>query len=137
MKLARRSRGGAMIPTASMSDIAFLLLLFFMVTTVFAVSGLDVRLPKAKKWERIRLNRNMVSVWVDEAAQIMVDDKLVPDRGVFEDKIREKLAANPDIIVLLRIDENARYGLIGDMIQSLREIEALKISFATLAEGTK
>lgn len=135
MKLARRSKGGAAIPTASMSDIAFLLLLFFMVTTVFASQGLRILIPRAAESERIRLNRNMASVWVNEEGKILIDDKPIRKED-FEGKIKDKLNQNPEIIVLLRVDEEARYGLIGDMIESLREVKALKVSFATRQEGT-
>ena len=50
MKLKRKSDSKARIPTSSMPDIIFMLLIFFMMTTVLrTVEGLDVVLPKAKK----------------------------------------------------------------------------------------
>ncbi len=45
MRLDRSQRAHAMIPTASMADIAFLLIIFFMVTTVYDVDRSQVRLP--------------------------------------------------------------------------------------------
>ena len=54
MKFARKSRVGATVPTASMADIAFLLLVFFMVSTVFVrYRGLKIELPDAEKIEKL------------------------------------------------------------------------------------
>lgn len=141
MKLARGSRGGAAIPTASMSDIAFLLLLFFMVTTVFSTAkGLpDVIVPKAQATERIVLRSNVASVWVNRDGLIAIDDKIIPVH-LFSSKIVEKqndmLSRGRDLVVLLRVDQNARYGLINDLIEKMREVKALKLTFATQPEET-
>ena len=48
MKVKAPRRPGAMIPTASMADIAFLLIIFFMVTTVHEVDRTSVNLPVAR-----------------------------------------------------------------------------------------
>ena len=54
MKFTRKSRVGAVVPTASMADIAFLLLVFFMVSTVFVrFRGIPVTLPEAEKIEKL------------------------------------------------------------------------------------
>lgn len=64
-KIKKAARPETLIPTASMSDIAFLLLLFFMVSTVFVrEKGLKVRLPKAEmiqKYPEITLLRFMLA----------------------------------------------------------------------------
>ena len=49
MRFARKSTVGSVIPTASMADISFLLLVFFMVSTVFVrYRGIPVALPEAR-----------------------------------------------------------------------------------------
>jgi biopolymer transport protein ExbD len=135
MKLARRTKGGAEIPTSSMSDIAFLLLLFFMVTTVFSTEeGLNIILPKAEATQRIRLRRNTTNVWIDREGRVSIDDKLIPDVESFGNKLLQKLADYPDLVVLLRVDKNARYGQIIDLIEKMKEVKALKLTFATQYE---
>jgi len=138
MKLARRSRGGAAIPTASMSDIAFLLILFFMVTTIFSTEqGLKLILPKAEATQRIRLRRNTLNVWIDREGRISIQDKLMPAETpveAFGNKLLQILAEKPDLIVLLRVDENARYGQISELIEKMKEVKALKLTFATQFE---
>ena len=51
MRLKREAKAGAIIPTASMADIAFLLIIFFMVTTVHEVDRTSVNLPLAQSRE--------------------------------------------------------------------------------------
>ncbi len=131
MKIKRKKEHEAYIPTASMSDIAFLLILFFMVTTVFRVEkGIPITLPKAKATERIRLRRNTTNVWVDREGRIVIDDKLV-SLSLLGVKIQEKLTENPDLIVILRADHYAKYKTVNQVIEKLREVGALKLTFAT------
>jgi biopolymer transport protein ExbD len=148
MKLSRRTRSGAEVPTASMSDIAFLLLLFFMVTTVFsAAKALQITVPKAASTERIKIRRFTISVWVDREGRLLVDDNFVDQDGTadkhakigaFSDVVASKYFESPEssamAVILLRVDQNARYGLISDLIEALREINALRITFATKQE---
>ena len=57
MRFQRKSRVGSVIPTASMADISFLLLVFFMVSTVFVrYRGIPVTLPEAEKIEKLEVN---------------------------------------------------------------------------------
>ncbi len=131
MKIARRSRFKVEIPTASTSDIAFLLILFFMVSTVFRTEqGIHINLPKAKSTERIRLRRNTVNVWVDNDGFITVQDKRISlaQLGYF---LQNQLAANPDLIVLLRADKEAKYGVVNKIVEKMKAVKALRLVFAT------
>ena len=63
MKFNRKSKVQSVIPTASMADISFLLLVFFMVSTVFVrYRGLPVTLPQAEKIEKLESRRNVISI---------------------------------------------------------------------------
>ena len=64
MKLNRKVNISSDIPTASMPDIIFMLLIFFMVTTVLReYSGLDVELPKAKRIQKLKTTIQNSSYW--------------------------------------------------------------------------
>jgi len=64
MKLNRKVKINSDIPTASMPDIIFMLLIFFMVTTVLReYSGLDVELPKAKRIQKLKSKRHTAHIW--------------------------------------------------------------------------
>ena len=131
MKFARKSRVGATVPTASMADIAFLLLVFFMVSTVFVrYRGLKIELPDAEKIEKLEMRRHVTSIWVAGNGAINVDDKMVALNQVGP-IIHAQLTANPRLIISIKGDGRADFGVISDVIQELRKVEALRVNFAT------
>ena len=74
-----KKKGGVShsIPTGSMADITFLLLIFFMVSTVFVrfrVTG--IIMPKAEKIEELKKRRHINYLWVSADRKIYIDDKL-------------------------------------------------------------
>ena len=78
MKFSKKTQISSEIPTASMPDIIFMLLVFFMVTTVLKeYSGLPVNLPKAKRIEKLKSKRHTVQVWVSKEGLISIDDRLM------------------------------------------------------------
>jgi len=95
MKIRQKKEMKVVIPTASTSDIAFLLIIFFMLTTVFRKElGLKVTLPQAKKTERILKSRDVANIYIDKDGKISVDDKLVSPQQVAL-LFKMKLAENP------------------------------------------
>lgn len=131
MKFSRKSKLKELIPTSSMADIAFLLLIFFMVTTVFRVyHGLDVLLPRAEATQKIETKRNLCHVWVDTKGKISIDDMLVEVPLVYP-VVLEKMRDNPRIIISMKADQNARYGVLADVMEELKRAQALRINFAT------
>ena len=134
MAFERRAKVELGIPTASMADIAFLLLIFFMVSTTFAkYRGLQVVLPEAEKVQRIETRRNIVHIWISADGRISVDDMLM-DAEKLAVVMSEKMRKNPRIIVSLRVDERTPYGKVSEVIQALRRADALRVNFATRKE---
>jgi biopolymer transport protein ExbD len=119
------------IPTASQGDIAFLLIIFFMVGTTFRASqGLKVVLPNAMSTERILKKRNTQNLWIDKTGRVSVNDNLVTMPGVTS-VMSEKLIENPDIVVVLQADKDVPYGYVTDVLEALKAARALKVTFAT------
>ena len=119
------------IPTSSMADIAFLLLIFFIVTTVFVEFRPEYppELPKAQTVDPLKNRRNLINLWVSPAGIIQIDSSLVNLDGVAA-TIHRKLQANPQAIVFIQSDERTRYGRVSDVIEELRKANALRISFS-------
>jgi len=114
-----------------MADISFLLLVFFMVSTVFVrYRGLRVELPEAEKIEKLEMRRHVTSIWVSRQGAINIDDQTVP-LGQVGSMIHGKLTDNPRVVVCIKADGNARFGLLSDVLQELRKVEALRVNFAT------
>lgn len=117
-----------------MADISFLLIIFFMVTTVFVVyRGFPVDLPMAEKIDTMKSKRNVVSIWVGPQGRIMVDEF---DAGLADVSgiVANKLAANPRMVVLVKSDRNTEYRMVSGVIDELRKANALRVSFIARQE---
>jgi biopolymer transport protein ExbD len=139
MDLGRSTAKGTFIPTSSMGDIAFLLLIFFMVTTIFREeSGLPVELPRAEAGEEV--NRELVSnIYINRVGQISIDDRLVQIKHI-ADIMATKVDENPQLIVAFKTDTFADYGTVSDVMEELKEVNAVRVFFNNDIEsipGTK
>ena len=134
------------IPTASLPDIIFMLLIFFMVTTVLREQDLLVRtvLPQAEAIDKIEEKRLVSYLYigpkklegtaVGETA-IQIDDALVDDLNNIRTIMYEKLIDEPRMIVSLRVDGDAESGTLVDVQQELREAGTLRINYSTKREA--
>lgn len=133
MKFVRRLGVENRIPTASMADIIFLLLIFFMVTTIFKLEeGLPISLPRAESGADQDRER-LVHIWADRYSRISINDKLVNLDNV-NAIIAGRLADNRGLIVAFNIDQRTRYGLVSQIIEQLKEANAVNVSFTSLFE---
>ena len=131
MKLNRKVNISSDIPTASKPDIIFMLLIFFMVTTVLReYSGLDVELPKAKRIQKLKSKRHTAHIWVSKQGQISIEDKLVRSNNV-RHIMYTKRAADPQLMVSIKADKAARMGLISDIHTELRKADALMLNYSS------
>lgn len=128
MKFERNVKTKAVVPTASMGDIVFLLLIFFMVTTVFkSEDGLPVELPRAESGIEVK-RENITRVYVDKTGRISVDDKLVTPAAAAQFML-QRTKENPLNIVGFEGDVNADYKYMDDIMEELKKVNAVRISF--------
>ena len=135
MEFKKKSKADAGIPTASMPDIIFMLLIFFMVSTVFKeYRGIPVRLPAARKIEKLPGKRNVAYIWADDRNRISIDDKFVEISEISNlmyEKCNDELS--PLRVVSMKIDERAKMGFVTKIQEELREAGggALNVNYAT------
>ncbi len=128
-RFARKARTGATVPTSSMADIAFLLLIFFMVSTIFKLEdGLPVKLPKSAAAEQIARER-VAYIWIDKRGQLSVNDNKI-DLSVIGATVLGKLAMNPALIIALKADNQVPYDQMSDLMEELKKVNATKVSFS-------
>jgi len=129
VKLKRRSTMTAEIPTASMADIAFLLIIFFMLTTVFATEkGLQIVLPE--KGEEVKIKKtNIENVLINAEGQVKIGEEEVPLPDIRE-KTEQLLAANDSLIFSLTVDRKCKYEKVVRVFDELRLANAVRIAFA-------
>ena len=135
MKLIRKNKQKSEISTSSLPDIIFMLLIFFMVTTVMReFEGLDVILPRAEKIEKLESKRHTVHVWLTRDGLISVNDKIVniSDLG---NVLILKLTNDPRITVSLKSDDDSRMELITEIHTQMRKAQALKLNYSSLTKG--
>ncbi len=107
------------IPTASMGDIAFLIIIFFMTTSVFSRDkGLKIVLPEPGEEVKIK-QENMVTVRVSPEGKVLIDDKVVTIPEVRQ-LVEEKIAANPKLSFGIKVSRRASYRVMIDVYDQLQ-----------------
>lgn len=121
------------IPTASTGDIAFLILIFFMSTSVFAKEkGLKIVLPE--KGEATKINaENILTVAVNPSGQVLVGDVIVSIPDVREQVVK-RLAANKDLAIALRVSRTAPYRVMVEVFDQLKLAKAERVSLMPVVE---
>jgi len=121
------------IPMASLPDIIFMLLIFFMVTTVLREFDIKVQytLPSATEIEKIDNKRIVSYIWVGQDGRVQIDDNivLIPEIQNIAKKKRQEI---PQVIMSLRVDKGSRMGIVTDIQQQLRKGDALRINYSAL-----
>lgn len=148
-KFKKKAEGGTpAISTASLPDIVFMLLFFFMVTTVMREVTLLVRNDKPYATEIKKLERKSLVSYiyvgrpverlvsqVGSEPRVQLNDAFasVKEIGQFviaeRDEINE--AEQPLMTVSIKSDEDVKMGLISDIKLELRKADALKINYST------
>jgi biopolymer transport protein ExbD len=126
----RRYRVSANIPSVSMGDIAFLLLIFFMATTIFKTEeGIEVRLPQAETGERQKMDE-ILHVWIDQNGRVWINDSFVAN-----ERVREWVArtsdVRPNLVVAFNADERAPYRSVAAVLEQLKQANATRVSFTS------
>jgi biopolymer transport protein ExbD len=131
-KLGAKNRPSQDVSAASMSDIAFLLLIFFLVTTIFALEeGIPLVLP-GKTSTNVKVKRKDIMVIEAHAnGAIMIKDETVP-MGALRGRIERELAQNEKLIVVIESHPDSEYGLMVDILDELRLANARRISLKTM-----
>ncbi len=129
----KRSNSKQEIPTASMPDIIFMLLLFFMVATTLREVDVYVKfkLPEAVAIEKIENKRLISYIWVGQSGRIQLNDNIVQIEDI-QDIMYKKRVELPNVIVSLRVDKGSDMGIINDIQQALRKADARRINYSAM-----
>lgn len=143
------------ISTASLPDIIFMLLFFFMVTTQLRQSTVNVshKLPKAVAVKKLEKKTMVSTIHIGPpikqlqglygtSPRIQLNGQVtlnMEDIKTFISSEREAMSENDrrQMTVSLKIDENTRMGLVTEVKQALRKSNALKINYSTNKESLK
>ena len=132
----KKKREGGEIPTASMADIAFLLLIFFMVTTTFRTDReRPIDWAEAEATTKIdEKAKNILNIWVERNGTVFVNDQqLAMDQ--LSDMVRPLYAASQQFLVIsIRADRETSYRTIDLVQKELQQAGVARVVFATALE---
>ena len=117
------------INSSSMSDIAFLLLVFFLVTTTISLDkGISLILPA--EGNELEVNRkNITSILINDRGMVLMDDSPIKINQI-KSKATKKIAANTNIIFSVMTHKNTKYEDYILVLDQLKQANATKISIA-------
>jgi biopolymer transport protein ExbD len=134
--LKRKSKASSEIPSSSLADMAFLLLIFFMVTTVFRKEQKrDVVIPEAEATQKLSEPRkNIVHLYVERDGAIFINDARIPTEQVAG--VIGPLYQQTDrrLIVVIRADRDVAYRYIDQVQKQLQAANAVRVTFYTNLE---
>ena len=149
----KKDSGTPAISTASLPDIVFMLLFFFMVATVMRENGekkVTVRMPSADQVKKIEKKSLVSYIYVGtpikkyqaqfgKEPRIQLSDAFanVNDIGPFvlKEKAAKREEEKPLMITSIKADANVGMGIITDIKEELRKVNALKVNYSTKKGG--
>jgi biopolymer transport protein ExbD len=138
------------IPTSSMPDVVFMLLFFFMVTTELRETSIEVKqgIPRATQLRKLMRKSLVANLYIGEPTKpalygkepkIQADDVFIEAKDIVR-WVNEKKSELPEnerdqITVSLKVDKDAKRGLISDVEIELRKANARKLLYSTLQQA--
>ncbi|NLP57716.1 biopolymer transporter ExbD [Lutibacter sp. B1] len=144
-KFKKKKKGLPAISTASLPDIVFMLLFFFMVSTTMRETDLLIKkpnLPTASEVKKLELKSLVSTIYVGKSKdkriagdKIQANDKIIDVKDVpnfiFSERALRKEEEVKFMTTSIKADKDASVGTILDIKEQLRDINALKVSFST------
>ena len=135
--MKRKQKVSDEIPTASMADIAFLLLVFFLTTTVFnEEKGLPIVLPEQAEEQEVS-PKNLIFFIVQPDGRVVVrrgesEQEQTVAYNEIEGILRQELLANPNLIAAIQTDPDAPYRNMVNVLDEVKLAGAERISLQEL-----
>ncbi|GGX13277.1 ExbD/TolR family protein [Aquimarina muelleri] len=150
MSKFKKKKGGELpaISTASLPDIVFMLLFFFMVATVMRQNTLMIenKLPTADQIEKLDKKDLVMYIYAGkpssryrasagDQARVQLNDKFADVSDIKAFILAERTSKREELIpfltTALKVDGDTNMGLVGDIKSELRDVQALKINYTT------
>lgn len=151
-KFRKKTKVKQDIPTSSMPDVVFMLLFFFMVTTELRKTAVDVmqRIPQATQLRKLQRKSLVTNLYIGEPKKaeqygtepkIQADDVFIEpaDIVLWVNRKKDELPENEreQLTIAMKVDSEAKRGIIADVETELRKANARKILYSTLQKSEK
>jgi biopolymer transport protein ExbD len=138
MHLSRSRQGfGSVIPTATMADIAFLLIIFFMVTTAYSLDRTALELPQTAEQQQSPKGAALIVITADERFLFSAGERDTEAVGGLEDlatSIRTVTASNRLHPFTIKADRGVKYRVIDAVLEQLRTAGAENVTLLSRGE---
>ena len=133
---SRKSQASSNVPDSSMADIAFLLLIFFMVTTVFQKDReRDIVWPAAEATQKIDEKlKNILNIWVQRDGGIFINDRPYGLGEVTQVVAPLYAASDRALVISIRGDREVQYTTMDLLQKQLVAAGVVRVVFATELE---
>ncbi len=112
-----------------MLDLAYVLLVIFILMATASVQGIKVDLPKASSAQSL-VQPKTIAITVNNQGQIFMDAFPVTIQDL-ETRLRNAKASNPDVPIVLKGDATAQYGKIAEVLDLCRQLDLNKVGLVT------
>ncbi|HMI32172.1 MAG TPA: biopolymer transporter ExbD [Candidatus Limnocylindrales bacterium] len=131
MKILKRRHPHPEIPLVSTADVSFLLLIFFLSTTIFATQrGISLELPRPGERPLVLSPAKTALLSVSADQSVTLDGVIVPMETLGH-AIQMKLREKPDLTVILTIDPAAPYAALVGALDQVKLAGARQVSIQT------
>jgi biopolymer transport protein ExbD len=132
----KNSKASSEVPSSSLADIAFLLLIFFMVTTVFqADRDRPIEWPEAEAAEKIdEKQKNILNIWMERNGTVFINDQPTPMDQVSNIVAPLYAASERALVISVRGDREVPYRFMDQVQQELVAAGVVRVVFATQLE---
>ncbi len=136
MRIQRRSLKKARIEIIPMIDTIFFLLVFFMISTLSMAQyrGMPVNLPKAASGRQAPAES--AAITIDKQAQLFFNKQPV-DKAELGDLLRQQLAKNADLLVVINADDGVEHGHVVEVMDIARSANVARMAIAVKPKELK
>jgi biopolymer transport protein ExbD len=136
MRIQRRSIKKARIEIIPMIDTIFFLLVFFMISTLSMAQyrGMPVNLPKAAAGQQAPAES--AAITIDKQARLFLNKQAV-DKAMLGDLLRQRLAGNADLLVVINADDGVEHGHVVEVMDIARTANVTKMAIAVKPRESK
>lgn len=128
MKINTEAKPYDDINITPMLDLAFVLLVIFIIMTTASVQGIKVNLPKASSAQSLESNTKAITI--DDAGQVYYEAFPV-SMPELEDRLRNQQAQTPDFPVVVKGDGQVQYAKVVEVLDLLRRLDITKFGLVT------
>jgi biopolymer transport protein ExbD len=133
MKTMQRGSVVADINITPLLDLAWVLLVIFILTTTTIVQGIDLKLPDASKEQKQEIPTEVVTVSIDPSGTLFVNEEPMQIDQMMN-KLRLYKLANPDLPVILRADKRLYYEQVVKVLDAIKRVPVENLAVATEVE---